>query len=558
MSDISDSLPMAGEDTEEEEDLSWEEELIRQRRMNSPEYVGEQATRRVFMQGIEVDERLQDGKIISKSEAKGIIMRRLSDDPRVRTRIMEMGGLDTRNPETHNQTTARANLAEKLVELLPDEMRTDKMLGQGDLRALMVDLLPEGEYDTAGDLEIGGVKFTKEERQWAAGFVEAMTTEVASLYSNALTDTPGSEQAGANIATTAQNLAQEFRDGKMNYLPEDLVGGMYFNPTTGKFETQPNSSPELGSLTFDINEQVKGNQTPTRFLNSESLQRMLQSGEMTFQDARSVSQRGGVNMVDPETEEQYRLEGDARVLYSDRERPERFDKEVGVGYGPDGRPMYTQDPRTQEKARWQKKDWYSLSDILRLPHEMTPAELNAVHEKMKAAGVYAQAGGEPTVPDVTDPKFKAAWQLLASQSLETGESMTSLLEDRAAKYKKELEGAFASQLTDPARLRINGNALARDAIGRKLNDEEQMQLIQFIHDLERNNARVAAGLEATRSGETVPGIESLDEGVMKDIDAQMQEWIREQNPEEAEGADTADQFEMFRNMLAGPGRGGAF
>jgi len=155
--------------------------------------------------------------------------------------------------------------------------------------------------------------------------------------------------------------------------------------------------------------------------------------------------------------------------------------------------------------------------------------------------------------DTTSPAFKAAWKALAASALERNVSMVDFLEERTESYQDTIMDSFSTRLTDPARLRASGDYMAKQTLGRNLNDDEQAKMVAFLHDLERQNARIEAGL-AANEGE-MNGADELDEGITADIDARMQEWIKDENAVESQAHDTVDQYDQFTQMLGGPGRG---
>jgi ABC-type proline/glycine betaine transport system ATPase subunit len=253
----------------------------------------------------------------------------------------------------------------------------------------------------------------------------------------------------------------------------------------------------------------------------------------------------------------------------------------------------------------------------RLPHELSESELARLQTRMHEAGIFdlPEMDRPQRVGDPTDPNFKKAWQRLASLSLETGKSMTTIINDRRTARQAALgedalglgstESVTGVLLTDPARIRTSANTIAAASIGRRLTPDEQTELVSYVHELERRNKLVqekrdeieaqkaegadeelwemAALDETTEAGARIeqalargditdpdtPDSESEDTGdetgedefdtelgemVVADIDARMQESIRRENPVEAGANDMAQQYETFQRLLAGPGR----
>jgi hypothetical protein len=186
---------------------------------------------------------------------------------------------------------------------------------------------------------------------------------------------------------------------------------------------------------------------------------------------------------------------------------------------------------------------YTITEALHLPQSWTRDEVAKMSERMRKAGIFAQAGGEPTVDsDPADPAFKRAYKLLLAKSIELRTPVHQLLDDGALAYEDAVDEQIRTRLSDPARLRITANALTRDVLGRIATDAEQAALIETIHGFERENA-IASGPEGD------------DEVVDVDWQARMEEMIRERNPGEAGAHDVAVQYDTFRDLLRGPGRG---
>lgn len=162
---------------------------------------------------------------------------------------------------------------------------------------------------------------------------------------------------------------------------------------------------------------------------------------------------------------------------------------------------------------------------------------------MENAGLIPK--GSVAAGDTTSQTFKAAWKTLASSAIERNVSMTAFLEEMEVANQKNMEDALAIRLSDPAAIRSSANNIGRNLLGRILSDDEQSELTQFIHELERKNAETEQLIADGEGGEHQ----------MIDIDAQTEAWIEDDNAEEAQAHEMADQYETFTNMLAGPGRG---
>ena len=290
-----------------------------------------------------------------------------------------------------------------------------------------------------------------------------------------------------------------------------------------------------------------------RFISEADWRRMLRQGSDDFdsllvQDELMRQGEGNAYIGQDGSRVQINNLG---VQFDDTTRPlETKTNWLGQETGPGTIPEHIRNPRLEQ-------NWYGLSQIMQKPYELTREEALELHNKMKKAGIYDMAGGEPTIPgDISDPAFTRAWKHLATKSMSENKSMMSILEEQTAAYDAALNAQLATQLTDPARVRMNANAMARSAIGRHLSEEEQAELTQFVHELERKNARIAAGLEETSNPDVdYSDVEGQTEGTLYDIDAQIDQWFERNLPDQTGAYDMAQSYEMFTSMLGGPGRG---
>lgn len=490
----------------------------------------------------EFDEAFTTGDAISESDALKILLERLPIDAKD---FVEMGVAGS----GEMIKIRRVSLAEKLLRLIPQEYRTDDVLRTGDLRALLSNVLGN---EGSGEITVNGVEFTEEDRRTAALAFFPLNKRTRESVETALGGVAAeSDTQGTGLAPTIDNVLNQYQDNKISKY--EFSGRLQVDPETGEVSATE-GSVGLDPFEQQVSEILQGLQggeekpIPSRFITGQDLQRMLQTGELSFDDVRDFADAGRTEF-DPQTGEPIayeRLDQRAdRILYSD-EQTDRT-KVGGIDRMSEG---------GFQESRWSGKDWYTLTEMTRLPNDMTRDEAAALHDKMKKAGIFDISGGEPVLPgDVTDPAFKRAWKNLMRMSMETGQSMTSILASRAISMEEEVLGSLATSLTDPARLRINADAYAREAIGRKLSEEEQAKMTEFIHGLERENALTAQGLEDYSTGEETLGVDPVEEGTMFDTDAQMQEFIEKENPDEAGAFDLANQYEQFTRMLAGPGRG---
>lgn len=428
----------------------------------------------------------------------------------------------------------RGVIARKILEAIPEEMLTEELLTEGDIRPFMLAIIAETDAESGG--QVGRERVTVQDRAVISWILQDETEQVRQQTEFALTSLvdpsdPNAAELLEQARVTAENYSMQYRDGVINRTQQ------YALNKDGKFKNEEVAKQSAAEQFMSENNPSAVGQTPYRFLSGEQLQRMLQSDQISFDDM--------ISMQDRPVE---RTDEFGNVISIDRIDAAK------IYYSPESQAVQRSGPNDPTIPR--RNDWYSVTDIMRKPFEMSREEAINISKKMERAGIFDVVGGKPVVDgDVSDPQFQAAWKQLASMSLEQGKPMTSILEDRESAYQASLEAALAVSLTDPARLRLNGDAFARDAIGRKLNPEEQQAMVKFLHDLERKNARIAAGLDVTATGEEIDGVDALDEGITADIDARMQEWVEQTNPGEAGARDIAEQYDSFARLLGGPGRG---
>ena len=485
----------------------------------------------------------EPGDYVGDSRAVRLVVKRLTD-------------LGVKQVGSRNEfTAAKAELARKIVAMIPDDLQTGDVLKNADLRPMLDEIGFKGEVhpDSADETStVAGMQFSKLERTLAGEALISAQTKITTTYEklliDELPDSMGPDARAAEIeriAAFVDNVANEWRGGQVNRIEETIAGDRRYNSVTGEIENIPdedgNSSQLLDDFAgFDAGLDEESN-TMVRFMNQRDIQKLVQSGELDL-DTLNDLDTGEEIIVDGQV-----VTGQTRIQYEDASSMTNL-----IRGGPDPRAdsVGVLSPQGEEETKWADKEWYSVRETRRLYNDMDQAEKLALTDKMKKAGLFDLVGREPVIPgDTTDPAFKAAWEHLIKSSLEQGKPMTELLAERVSAFDREQQSALSTKLTDPARLRINANGYARDVIGRHMTDEEQSAMVEFMHELERKNAKVEAGLESD-DPET-----QLDEATVADIDARMQEYIRDENAVEAGGKDVADQYEQFTQMLSGPGRG---
>lgn len=445
----------------------------------------------------------RDFEAVGVREAQNIILERL---------------LDASGPNLgSDQMRSRAwLLAEKIAKDMPGLFRREDVLRYGDLRPLIRDV----------DLE--GTNFTENDRTVLVADVgDSMRARIEAAMLAAAPNSTADPEGAAVYLETVPDLVEEMMaradDGEIIYTP----------PPADQVDDDTPATTVDSEIDIFAN---LGERQSRRlaFMTRAEAQQLLQSGEI---DVGTLS--NNARQLEMKAEELgVQVEGETPSVWVDGEVHKPLTGPVGSGG------EYTW-------ARAAGKEVYTITETLALPGNMSQQEVIRLTEQLQSAGMFTRVGGEPQIPgDATDPAFKAAWRELVSMSLQRNVSMMSLLKERQGLYEEEIRRNLGTRLTDPARLRLQGDGLARSLLGRKLRDDEHEEMIEFLHGLERRNAMVEAGLD--------PDMESdieLDEGVIADIDARMQQRIVSENPVESQAHDTADQYDTFSVLLRGPGRG---
>lgn len=487
-----------------------------------------------------------DSPVVTETEAIRILANRL---PKGMNPYRYMKGAEGRHGKDYTSyefSSDRSEMLRLAYNLIPEDLRTKDALLNMDLRPVFQHfLMSQGQGNEDGTSAVGDEDVRDSVRQLAGYTMVEMTESYKEMYENRETEKigegPDTDKAAQLDAISAQvdELLNGYRDGTVMRLPDAKGGGSYaIDPEGNLVANDGDALSEAISEDFNTDFDTAGEASiENRFLSGKDIQKMLAGGEITLDYLREVEQAdmsGDPTATDPNAPRT--LSHNARVTYTDERRQV-------AGNAPDH--------LSSSQDRGTEKDWYSVTEVLQLPSTFTPTQRVAMVKRLEQAGFLEK--GAVLGGDTTSSQFKAAWKQLASSALERGVSMTSFLDSREQTYQETIMDSFATRLTDPARLRLSGNTLGQQTLGRKLTDEEHSEMIKFVHDLERRNAQVEAGLDATEGDEN--GMSPLDEGITADIDARMQEWIRDENAVEAGGEDIADQYEAFSRMLAGPGRG---
>lgn len=440
-------------------------------------------------------------------------------------------------------------LINTLVQSIPPELRTETVLRQMDLRTLLdpVALGPELESTRVTE-SLNGRPVPPDQqrlaRSWFVDYADKTFDELMAVASQRQDMAPEEQIAWA------QEEGNKWRTDKTKIVPMTVTPQQVATQaqtgavvTTGAKPSDPNGfNVDLSALGGAAADPGLG---PRAFLTEKDLQLMFRDSsadsalgaymEDLSQQAGHVA-AGGINMT-----------GDQSVvMWTDPRRTEEQQAMSGMGYT---RPGASYQARSQARTGAQT---YTLTEARQLPLEMSRAEVMALTEKMKKAGLFDQVpGGEPVIKgDPTDPQFKHAYTLLLGKAIESGRSVPQVLKEGALSYEEALKDQAHTKITDPARIRIQADGLAKNLLGRNLSTVEQGKLVSFIHQLERKGNAADVAADGT-PGEPGEGGETVE----VDWQAAMEEYLVSNNRAEAGAKDVANTYDMFKGML-GPAGGG--
>ena len=459
------------------------------------------------------------------------------------------------------------NLAFKLAQILPPEMMKRSILEGGDIRALLQKVMMSPDSAERGDtFTINGVDFTANERAAAGLVLVEMTDQIEASYkAHVYANNQSDEIRNEAMANWEAEALYSYRDGVMHSdlpISQESYGTGQFqwgdiDPTTGERKLEPiggtTAATEAATAgDYETGQGTGGGLNLYKFMNQEEVDNLFATTYDTNQAVQNIY-RSEAEMEDrangqqPDGVSEGRTFGSkVQVQYDDKDT-----KDVQMGLAP-GIGTNTE----MKKGTGRAAELLTLSQMSKKPQEMSRQQVVNLSKKMEQAGIYEIVGEKPMIPgDWTDSAFKKGFEALMGLAVQKNVSMTALLQGRTSTYQKSLEDAMSTRLTDPARIRMQVDDTAKSMLGRTLSPEEHVEFTEFVHELERRNAKVESGLDTSTS---VGTIDDLDEGIIADIDARLSDKIREDNLTEFSGERVQDQYDAFSNFLAGPGRGGSF
>lgn len=172
-------------------------------------------------------------------------------------------------------------------------------------------------------------------------------------------------------------------------------------------------------------------------------------------------------------------------------------------------------------------------------------EITNLQDKLTAAGYItddpdSDKDGVRWTGRATDPVTQDAWRQLVVDSVNSGISMDQLLKDATVAKRLADDAATKASardivLTSAIGIRQTANALGQQTIGRELSQEQQAQVVEYIHNMER-------GQQTTMNQEGSQTVEDVD------VEAAVKDFIERENGTEAGAMDLLNQFNTFQTV----------
>lgn len=217
-----------------------------------------------------------------------------------------------------------------------------------------------------------------------------------------------------------------------------------------------------------------------------------------------------------------------------------------------------------------QNDVRSLRDAMSWVQKLDAGQVSNLASRLYAAGLYHPSnyskGGKPPNGKVVDDQMQyAALQLfqavVAQNTTHPGseKSMSEILDERikAGAGQSLIDQAASQQkgsvyrvtTDDPATLRATVTKTAQAILGRAVTDDEQNALVERMLKAERSPQEAA--INAGQTADTGSDVRLATAQV--DAQAQLEEQLRAQHPDQAGAYDQLNYYNMLTKMLGGGG-----
>jgi hypothetical protein len=450
------------------------------------------------------------------------------DQDRLRGRVTDQG-----------KQAAAHDLMLRIVRTIPEQYRTQSVLGNVDIRPILseVILTEQQAARTRAVHYVNGVPFTPDERVIAG---EMLVTQNKAIADQAITAAAAMEQSGAfdnapdPLVARQQWIEQMVNgwrnaNGALGPTPQVVVEA----ETATDPATQQAAQAQLaGGTAYEkllaAGGLIDGTGTPYQFLTDADVQNMFRMNMVEWNSIME-SER---NKVEARQAGATGVPEDLQIDHGGLLGGGNYTLAPSSPGGDEMRPV----PGSGRRIRMLDafNSLYSAS--------RTPTELRNLQDKLIAGG-YLNEEDIRYWGRATDDATIDAWRTLIRDSINLGKDMGSVLTDSTlAKRATDEEDAHKLQrdlvLTSGIGIQTMADALGQQVIGRKLDADQHAQVVEFIHQLERNQA-TALNPEGGQVAEAV------------DVEAEVAAWIQREEGTEAGAYDLIQQFQTFNEIARG-------
>lgn len=451
--------------------------------------------------------------------------------------MMSPSGPDEDAGETAYDEPAK-NLLTRMVRMLPTGMRTESVLQYIDLRPVLSELEQTERQASSGHkyMQLGGQTFRPEERVIAGRLL---------AYDDAAV------QAAAYAAAEARNEEQPFTSElERQKFVETFVGNpaeseeLGTSPVVAGMEAPEDATDEqrtdLATRQVSLQEELyaeygllDGGGTAYAWMPDERVQWMFQ---MNMVDWNAIldneAAKGQARAAGDQAPNDMMV--DTGGLAEEAWMPQTNQADTATLWSAADSAATVRNISGSSRVR--------LLDVFNMLFDPTRSESDVrnIQDKLVAAG-YIDDEDIQYDGRGYDQATQEAWRQLVVDSVNTGIDMAKLLQDRTISKREEDEEEEAKSLRDivlsstPA-IRLSSDSLGQQVIGRKLSTDDHARLIEFIHNMEREQ-------------QTTLDMEGRQEVESVDMAAEIEQWISDEYSTEAGSYDVLEQFQSFNDIV---------
>lgn len=458
-----------------------------------------------------------------------------------------LAGTDSRRNAHPVNSEAYHGLMTRLVRMLPAEYRTASVLTNVDFRPILSELiLTESQAARTRAVHyVNDVPVLPSERVEAGrllveqnqviedqAFAVAAALEEAGEFADA-PDPAAARQAWINARVNGWRQRRDDGTGEMGPIPQLEMDALAAEtlPQQDAINEQLGTSTLYDRMLAETG-MIDASQTPYAWISEEDVRFMFQMDMVQWADVIENER----NKIDARAAGMAGVPADMTVdtggLLPGRPKLERSD----IGFGGNVGGAMTGSGSTKIRLLDVFNSLYSS--------KRTPVELRNLQDKLIAGG-YLEEDDVRYWGKATDDATVRAWRTLVRDSINLGKDMNALLaEATLAKREEDEEASKAMQrdlvLSSSIGVQTTADVLGQQVLGRKLSGEQHARLVEFIHNLEREQHSALAP-EGGQQAEEV------------DVEAEVAAWIERENGVEAGAYDVLEQFQTFNQIARRPG-----